>query len=77
MTNVFFHHSNFNIEFADVRETEQGLTDLLNDFHDGKINAFGENITLENMIKVREQQENLARLHFEMNSQQSKYPFSI
>ncbi|OTF71649.1 hypothetical protein BLA29_006448, partial [Euroglyphus maynei] len=63
--------------FADVHETEQGLIDLLTDFHERKINAFGENITLENMIKVREQQENLARLHFELNSQQSNKQSTI
>lgn len=31
----------------------------------------GDGITFENMIKVREQQENLARLHFELNLQQT------
>ncbi|KAH9425516.1 protein of unknown function (DUF4061) [Dermatophagoides pteronyssinus] len=75
--NSLYSKPNFLREFADVHETEQGLINLLTDFHEGKINAFGENITLENMIKVREQQENLARLHFEMNNQQSNKQSTI
>lgn len=30
-------------------------------------------VTFENMLKVREQQESLARLHFELNAQKFKY----
>ena len=48
------------------------LQDLLHDFHSGKLQAFGEKVTFENMIKIREQQENLAKLHFELNYEQSK-----
>lgn len=50
---------------------ESTLYELLTDFHLGKLQAFGDGVTFENMIKVREQQENLARLHFELNLQQS------
>ncbi|KAI2800728.1 protein of unknown function (DUF4061) [Blomia tropicalis] len=59
-------------EFTDVKQMEITLQDLLHDFHSGKLQAFGEKVTFENMIKIREQQENLAKLHFELNYEQSK-----
>lgn len=49
---------------------EQGLLQLLHDFHSGKLQAFGKDCTFEKMEHVREQQERLARLHFELNAQQ-------
>lgn len=58
---------------------EQGLLQLLDDFHDGKLQAFGHetsrHITFEKMDAVREQQERLARLHFDLNAQQEIYGF--
>lgn len=55
---------------TDFRQMEQGLLQLLEDFHSGKLQAFGQNCTFEKMESVREQQEKLARLHFDLNSQQ-------
>ncbi|XP_054707615.1 uncharacterized protein LOC129217354 [Uloborus diversus] len=57
---------------TDFRQMEQGLLQLLDDFHSGKLEAFGkgQNCTFEKMQNVREQQERLARLHFDLNAQQ-------
>ena len=60
-------------DVTDVRQMEQGLLQLLDDFHDGKLQAFGHDITFEKMEAVREQQERLARLHFDLNAQQEIY----
>ncbi|KAK3096762.1 hypothetical protein FSP39_003010 [Pinctada imbricata] len=49
---------------------EHGLLQLLADFHSGKLQAFGGNMTFEKMDQIREQQEHLAKLHFEMDMQQ-------
>ncbi|XP_077489068.1 uncharacterized protein LOC144099549 isoform X3 [Amblyomma americanum] len=57
-------------DVTDVRQMEQGLLQLLHDFHSGKLQAFGKDCTFEKMEHVREQQERLARLHFELNAQQ-------
>lgn len=82
------HHS-FISEVPDVRHMEKALLGLLDDFHSGKLKAFGkiylqENIfsrhlnmflfhtgfgcTMEQMTDIREQQESLAKLHFELGS---------
>ncbi|KAG8190185.1 hypothetical protein JTE90_011909 [Oedothorax gibbosus] len=55
---------------TDFRQMEQGLLQLLEDFHCGKLEGFGSNCTFEKMENVREQQEKLARLHFDLNAQQ-------
>ncbi|XP_042901161.1 uncharacterized protein [Parasteatoda tepidariorum] len=55
---------------ADFRQMEQGLLQLLEDFHSGKLAGFGSSCTFEKMENVREQQEKLARLHFDLNAQQ-------
>ncbi|XP_064489326.1 coiled-coil domain-containing protein 28B-like [Ornithodoros turicata] len=60
----------FLTDITDVRQMEQGLLQLLHDFHSGKLQAFGKDCTFEKMENVREQQERLARLHFELNAQQ-------
>ncbi|XP_076445012.1 coiled-coil domain-containing protein 28B-like [Babylonia areolata] len=60
----------FLTDVADVRAMEQGLLQLLGDFHSGKLRAFNEGATFEKMDQVREQQERLARLHFELDIQQ-------
>ncbi|XP_076358719.1 uncharacterized protein LOC143251188 isoform X3 [Tachypleus tridentatus] len=57
-------------DLTDVRQMEQGLLQLLDDFHSGKLQAFGKDCTFEKMENVREQQERLARLHFDLNAQQ-------
>ena len=44
---------------------EQALLGLLDDFHSGKLRAFGAG-TMDQMTNIREQQERLAKLHFEL-----------
>ncbi|GFU58046.1 coiled-coil domain-containing protein 28B [Nephila pilipes] len=63
----------FLTDITEVRQMEQGLLKLLDDFHSGKLQAFGKDCTFEKMEQVREQQEKLARLHFELNTQQEIY----
>ncbi|CAL1271081.1 unnamed protein product [Larinioides sclopetarius] len=64
----------FLTDITEVRQMEQGLLKLLDDFHLGKLQAFvGKDCTFEKMEQVREQQERLARLHFELNTQQEIY----
>ncbi|KAJ8315808.1 hypothetical protein KUTeg_007958 [Tegillarca granosa] len=60
----------FLTDVADVRVMEQGLLQLLDDFHSGKLQAFGGSTTFEKMDRIREQQEQLARQHFELDLQQ-------
>ncbi|XP_011499028.1 PREDICTED: coiled-coil domain-containing protein 28A-like isoform X2 [Ceratosolen solmsi marchali] len=57
-------------EVPDVRHMEQALLQLLEDFHSGNLRAFGKDCSMEQMIEIREQQEKLARLHFEMGQRQ-------
>ncbi|XP_011301500.1 coiled-coil domain-containing protein 28A isoform X2 [Fopius arisanus] len=57
-------------EVPDVRRMEQALLQLLKDFHSGNLQAFGKDCTMEQMIEIREQQEKLARLHFELGQRQ-------
>ncbi|XP_013399475.1 coiled-coil domain-containing protein 28B [Lingula anatina] len=63
----------FLTDVAEVREMEQGLLQLLNDFHSGKLQAFGQECSFEKMDQVREQQEKLAKLHFELDAQQDRH----
>lgn len=58
----------FLTDVSDVREMEQGLLNLLNDFHSGKLQAFGKVCSFEQLEHVREMQEKLARLHFSLDS---------
>ncbi|KAL5011140.1 hypothetical protein ScPMuIL_013445 [Solemya velum] len=60
----------FLTDVADVRSMEHGLLQLLDDFHSGKLQAFGGTSTFEKMDQIREQQERLARLHFELDMRQ-------
>ncbi|XP_029646326.1 coiled-coil domain-containing protein 28A isoform X1 [Octopus sinensis] len=60
----------FLTDVADVRMMEQGLLQLLDDFHSGKLQAFGVDSSCEKMDQIREQQERLARLHFDLDLQQ-------
>lgn len=46
---------------------ESGLLNLLNDFHSGKLQAFGKVCSFEQLEHVREMQEKLARLHFSLD----------
>ncbi|XP_037280765.1 uncharacterized protein LOC119174078 isoform X3 [Rhipicephalus microplus] len=68
--NATCEQHSFLTDVTDVRQMEQGLLQLLHDFHSGKLQAFGKDCTFEKMEHVREQQERLARLHFELNAQQ-------
>ncbi|XP_072121895.1 coiled-coil domain-containing protein 28A [Mobula birostris] len=58
----------FLTDVSDVKEMERGLLSLLNDFHSGKLQAFGNECSIEQMEHVREMQEKLARLHFDLYS---------
>uniref|UniRef100_A0A0B6YZ09 Coiled-coil domain-containing protein 28B n=1 Tax=Arion vulgaris TaxID=1028688 RepID=A0A0B6YZ09_9EUPU len=57
----------FLTDVADVRTMEHGLIQLLDDFHSGKLQAFGNTATFNKMDDIRVQQEQLARQHFEMD----------
>ncbi|XP_044742875.1 uncharacterized protein LOC123305271 isoform X2 [Chrysoperla carnea] len=61
------HHS-FLAELPDVRNMERALIGLLGDFHSGKLRAFGKGCSMEQMTDIREQQERLARLHFDLGA---------
>ncbi|XP_055495166.1 coiled-coil domain-containing protein 28A [Leucoraja erinacea] len=58
----------FLTDVSDVKEMERGLLSLLTDFHSGKLQAFGNECSIEQMEHVREMQEKLARLHFDLYS---------
>ena len=49
---------------------EKGLLKLLDDFNSGKLRAFGQGCSMEQMERIRDQQESLARLHFELGARQ-------
>ncbi|CAH0722324.1 unnamed protein product, partial [Brenthis ino] len=53
-------------ETPDVKHMEKALLELLDDFHTGKLSAFGTGCSMEQMISIRDQQEHLARLHFRL-----------
>ncbi|XP_068966690.1 uncharacterized protein [Bombus flavifrons] len=57
-------------EVPDVRRMEQALLQLLEDFHSGNLRAFGKDCSMEQMTEIREQQEQLAKLHFELGQRQ-------
>ncbi|XP_055850873.1 coiled-coil domain-containing protein 28A isoform X3 [Episyrphus balteatus] len=54
------------LKVPDVKHMERALLGLLDDFHTGKLKAFGSGCTMDQMTKIREQQESLAKLHFEL-----------
>ncbi|XP_030757512.1 coiled-coil domain-containing protein 28A isoform X1 [Sitophilus oryzae] len=60
------HHHSFISQVPDVRHMERALLGLLADFHSGKLKAFGGGCTMEQMTNIREQQEKLAKLHFDL-----------
>jgi len=62
------HHHSFLSEVPDVRHMERALLGLLEDFHSGKLRAFASGCTMEQMTNIREQQEKLARLHFDLRA---------
>lgn len=92
----------FLTDVSDVQEMENGLLSLLNDFHSGKLQAFGtadlqtqstkvptrprcvsnyavvvlsgNECSIEQMEHVREMQEKLARLHFDLYGEVDEMP---
>ncbi|XP_066140994.1 coiled-coil domain-containing protein 28A isoform X2 [Euwallacea fornicatus] len=60
------HHHSFISQVPDVRHMERALLGLLADFHSGKLRAFGGGNTMDQMTNIREQQEKLAKLHFDL-----------
>ncbi|XP_026289918.1 uncharacterized protein LOC113214685 isoform X4 [Frankliniella occidentalis] len=56
-------------DVTDVHRMEEALLHLLEDFHTGKLRAFGKDCSMEQMTGIREQQERLARLHFDLGAQ--------
>jgi len=66
--NTTARHHCFLSEVPDVRHMEQALLGLLADFHSGKLKAFGSGNTMEQMTNIREQQEKLAKLHFDLGA---------
>ncbi|XP_043215137.1 coiled-coil domain-containing protein 28B-like isoform X1 [Amphibalanus amphitrite] len=67
------HHS-FLTEPADVKRMEADLLRLMQGFNSGSLRAFGKDVSMEQMEQIREQQERLAKLHFEMGAQQELFP---
>jgi Domain of unknown function (DUF4061) len=47
---------------------EKALLELLEDFHSGKLRAFGSGQQMQQMTNIREQQESLAKLHFDLGA---------
>uniref|UniRef100_A0A4W5MIE4 Coiled-coil domain containing 28A n=1 Tax=Hucho hucho TaxID=62062 RepID=A0A4W5MIE4_9TELE len=64
----------FLTDVSDVQEMEKGLLSLLNDFHNGKLQAFGNECSIDQMEHVREMQEKLARLHFDLYGEVDEMP---
>lgn len=60
------HHC-FISEVPDVRHMERALLKLLSDFNSGKLKAFSSGCTMDQMTNIREQQEKLAKLHFDLS----------
>lgn len=53
---------------TDVKIMERELLGLMDDFHNGKLHAFGSDFTIDKMDKVRDLQERAAQMHFQMDS---------
>ncbi|NWV41469.1 CC28A protein, partial [Grantiella picta] len=64
----------FLTDVSDVQEMERGLLSLLNDFHSGKLQAFGNECSIEQMEHVRSMQEKLARLNLELYGELEELP---
>ncbi|KAI7804360.1 coiled-coil domain-containing protein 28A [Triplophysa rosa] len=64
----------FLTDVSDVQDMEKGLLSLLNDFHSGKLQAFGNECSIDQMEHVREMQETLARLHFDLYGEVDEMP---
>lgn len=64
----------FLTDVSDVQEMEKGLLSLLNDFHSGKLQAFGNECSIDQMEQVREMQEKLAHLQFDLYGEVDEMP---
>ncbi|XP_027865934.1 coiled-coil domain-containing protein 28A [Xiphophorus couchianus] len=64
----------FLTDVSDVQEMEKGLLSLLDDFHSGKLQAFGNECSIDQMEHIREMQEKLARLHFDLYAEVEEMP---
>eukprot|EP00094_Tigriopus_californicus_P003016 TCALIF_02905-PA protein Name:"Similar to Ccdc28b Coiled-coil domain-containing protein 28B (Mus musculus)" AED:0.00 eAED:0.00 QI:239/1/1/1/1/1/3/772/207 len=60
----------FHTDATEVQHMEKSLLGLLEDFNSGKLRAFGQGCSMEKMEKIRDQQESLAKLHFELGARQ-------
>lgn len=60
----------FHTDAAEVQQMETVLLKLLDDFNSGKLRAFGQGCSMEQMSAIRDQQESLAKLHFEIGARQ-------
>jgi len=59
---------------GEVQRMEQSLLKLLREFNSGELRGFDSAYSLEQMETVRDQQEALARKHFELGAQQDLHP---
>lgn len=55
---------------GEVQKMEHSLLKLLNEFNSGQLRAFDSAYSLEQMESVRDQQEAIARRHFELGAEQ-------
>lgn len=58
----------------DIGVMQSKLFKLMRDFNAGNLRAFGRNVSIDQMECIREQQEELARQHFEFGSQRHLFP---
>ncbi|XP_033121767.1 coiled-coil domain-containing protein 28B-like [Anneissia japonica] len=66
----------FLTDASEVRHMEEGLTQLLTDFHNGKLRAFSDDTcSFQKMENIRDLQEKLSRLHFDMDSKMQEHEF--
>lgn len=63
----------FHTDAAEVQHMEEGLLKLLDDFNSGKLRAFGQGCSMEQMEAIRDQQESLAKLHFDLGGMQDPF----
>lgn len=59
---------------GEVQRMEQSLLKLLQEFNSGELRGFDSAYSLDEMESVRDQQEALARKHFELGAQQDLHP---
>lgn len=60
----------FHTDATEVQQMETVLLKLLDDFNSGKLRAFGQSCSMEQMSSIRDQQESLAKLHFDIGARQ-------